>query len=60
VIKSAETAELTISTVAASLGEERARELRARGADTDWDAAVAYTITQTSRALEEIPSESGS
>ena len=58
VIKSAEAAQLTISTVAASLGEDRARELRARGADTDWDRAVAYTITQTTRALEETASES--
>jgi hypothetical protein len=39
------------STVAATLGEERAREYRARGADMDWDQAVAYTLTQTSQAL---------
>jgi predicted ATPase/class 3 adenylate cyclase len=58
VIESAETAELTISTVATSLGVDRARELRARGADTDWDEAVAYTITQATRALEETSSES--
>ena len=43
-------------TVTATLGEERARELRARGADMDWDQAVAYTLTQTTQAL----SESGS
>jgi len=59
VIKSPETAQLIMSTVAASVGEDRARELRARGADTDWDRAVAYTITQTSHALEETPYESG-
>jgi predicted ATPase/class 3 adenylate cyclase len=58
VIESPETAQLILSAVAASLGEERARELHARGADTDWDRAVAYTLTQTGRALEEIPSES--
>ena len=40
----------------ASLGDERARELRARGADMDWDQALAYTLTQTTQAL----SESGS
>ena len=36
---------------------DRARELRARGADTDWDEAVAYTLTQTTQALDETPSE---
>jgi len=44
---------LLTSTVAASLGEERARELRARGADMDWDEALAYTLTQTTQALSE-------
>src|SRR5262249_9930614 len=44
------------STVAATLGEERARELRARGADMDWDQALAYTLTQATQAL----SQSGS
>jgi predicted ATPase/class 3 adenylate cyclase len=44
---------LLSSTVTASLGEERARELRARGADMDWDEALAYTLTQTTRALSE-------
>ena len=34
-----------------ALGEERARELRARGADMDWDQAVAYTLDQTTEAL---------
>ena len=37
------------------MGEDRARELRARGADMDWDRAVAYTLTQTTQALEETP-----
>jgi predicted ATPase/class 3 adenylate cyclase len=40
-----------------ALGEEPARELRARGADMDWDQAVAYTLTQTSQALNELQSE---
>ena len=53
VIESAENAQLVLSTVAASLGEERAAELRARGAGTDWDRSVAYTITQATQALEE-------
>jgi hypothetical protein len=39
--------------VTEALGEERARELRARGADMDWDQAVAYTLAQTTQALNE-------
>ena len=45
------------SIVTASLGKERARELRTRGADMDWDHAVAYTLTQTSQALSELQPE---
>jgi hypothetical protein len=45
------------STVTASLGEERARELRTRGADMDWDQAVAYTLTQATQALSELQPE---
>jgi predicted ATPase/class 3 adenylate cyclase len=55
VFESAETAGPIMSTVAASLGDDRARELRARGADTAWDRAVAYTIARTTQALEETP-----
>ena len=40
-----------------ALGDERVRELRARGADMDWDQAVAYTITQTTQALNDLGSE---
>jgi hypothetical protein len=40
-----------------ALGDERVRELRARGADMDWDQAVAYTITQTTQALNDLRSE---
>ena len=43
-----------ISFVTEALGEEHARELRARGADMDWDQAVAYTLTQTTQALNEL------
>jgi hypothetical protein len=43
--------------VTEALGEERARELRARGADMDWDQAVAYTLAQTARALDELQSQ---
>jgi hypothetical protein len=57
-IDSARIAQLITSTVAAALGEERAREQRARGADMDWDQAVAYTLTQTTQALTELQSES--
>jgi hypothetical protein len=44
------------SSVAEALGDERARELRARGADMDWDQAVAYALTQAAQALSELPS----
>jgi predicted ATPase/class 3 adenylate cyclase len=44
------------STVTGALGDPRARELRARGAEMDWDQAVAYTLTQTTQALNELKS----
>jgi predicted ATPase/class 3 adenylate cyclase len=44
------------SAVTEALGEERARELRARGADMDWDQALAYTLTQATHALSELES----
>jgi predicted ATPase/class 3 adenylate cyclase len=47
------TAQLINSIVTAALGEERARELRATGADMDWDQTLAYTFTQ---ALSELQS----
>jgi hypothetical protein len=37
---------------AGALGDSRALELRARGADMDWDEALSYTLTQTSQALK--------
>jgi hypothetical protein len=40
-----------------ALGDERVRELRTRGADMDWDQALAYTITQTTQALNDLGSE---
>jgi hypothetical protein len=43
--------------VTETLGEERARELRARGARMDWDQTVAYTPTQTTQALNELKSQ---
>ena len=42
------------STVTETLGNERGRELRARGADMDWDQALAYTLTQITQALSRI------
>jgi hypothetical protein len=42
------------STVATALGEERARALGARGADMDWDQAIAYTLTQITHALGDL------
>jgi hypothetical protein len=53
----ARTAELISSIVTAALGAERARELRARGADMDWDQALAYTLTQATQALSELQSQ---
>ena len=40
-----------------TLGEERARELRARGAEMDWDQTVAYTLAQTAQAIDELQSQ---
>jgi predicted ATPase/class 3 adenylate cyclase len=57
VIESESTAQMINSIVAAALGDERARELRARGADMDWDQAVAYTLAQATLALSELESE---
>jgi len=49
--------QLISSTLTKALGDERVRELRARGADMDWDQALAYTLTQTTQALGELQSE---
>ena len=46
-------AQLVSSAVTEALGEERARELRASGADMRWDQALAYTLTQATQALSE-------
>jgi predicted ATPase/class 3 adenylate cyclase len=54
VIESEENAQLINSAVTSALGDERARELRARGAGLDWDQAVAYTLTQTTQALSDL------
>jgi predicted ATPase len=53
VIQVAANAELITSTVAAALGDQRAQDLRAHGAGMNWDQAVAYTLAQTSQALNE-------
>jgi predicted ATPase/class 3 adenylate cyclase len=47
----------TNSIVTGALGDARARDLRARGADMDWDQALAYTLAQTTQALNELQSE---
>ena len=39
-------AQLVSSPLTEALGEQRARELRAQGADMRWDQALAYTLTQ--------------
>ncbi|MGH3338420.1 MAG: hypothetical protein ACRDPL_06280, partial [Propionibacteriaceae bacterium] len=41
--------------VTEALGGERARELRARGAEMDWDQAVAYTLPQTTQPTSSNP-----
>jgi hypothetical protein len=46
-------AQLISSLVTEALGDERAREFRARGTDMDWDQALAYTLTQIGQALSE-------
>jgi predicted ATPase len=53
VAESSTIAQLIGLIVTEAVGEERARELRARGAEMDWDQAVAYTLTQTTQALKE-------
>jgi predicted ATPase/class 3 adenylate cyclase len=45
------------SAVTAALGDERARQLRARGAGMDWDQALAYALTQATQALSELQSQ---
>ena len=54
VIESDRAVQLISSIVAAALGIERTKELRARGAELDWDQAVAYTLTQATQALSEL------
>ena len=56
VVESARTSRLSSADLSAVLGDERARELRARGADMDWDQAIAYTLTQATEALSELGS----
>jgi hypothetical protein len=57
VVESPPIARLISSIVTEALGEERARELHARGTDMDWDQAIAYTLTQITQALNEPQSE---
>ena len=45
------------STVTETLGDERAQDLRARGADMSWDQTLAYALTQTTYALSELKSD---
>jgi predicted ATPase len=45
--------QLITSGVTAALGEQRAQELRARGADMGQDQALAYILTETTQALTE-------
>jgi hypothetical protein len=56
VAESPKSAQLISLVVTQTLGEERVRELRAQGADMDWDQALAYTLTQATQALSELQS----
>ncbi len=56
VAASAGATQLISSILTEALGEERAQELRARGADMDWDQAIAYTLSQAAQALSELQS----
>lgn len=53
-VESPKSAQLISLIVTQALGEERARELRAQGADMNWNQAVAYTLTQITQALSEL------
>jgi predicted ATPase/class 3 adenylate cyclase len=55
-VESPKSAQLISLVVTEALGEQRAHELRARGADMDWDQALTYTVSQTSQALSELKS----
>jgi hypothetical protein len=57
VIESEETAQLINSVVTSALGDERAGELRARGAAMDWDQAIGYALSQTTQALSDLQPE---
>lgn len=57
VAASAGAAQLISSILTATLGEERARGLRARGAGMGWDQALAYTLTQATQALGDLQPE---
>jgi tetratricopeptide (TPR) repeat protein len=57
VVESPVFAQLISLIVTQTLGEERGRELRARGAGINWDQALAYTLTQTTQALSELEPE---
>jgi predicted ATPase/class 3 adenylate cyclase len=57
VAESPKSAQLISLVVTQALGEERSQELRGRGADMDWDQALAYTLTQTTQALSELQPE---
>jgi hypothetical protein len=54
VVKMPMSDELISPAVTAALGEEHARELRAHGADMGWDQALAYTLAQTTQALNDL------
>jgi predicted ATPase len=56
VVEPPRSAQLISLIVTQGLGDERTQELRARGAEMDWDHALAYTLTQTTHALSELQS----
>jgi len=56
IVGSPRSAELISLIVTQALGDERTQELRARGAEMDWDQALAYTLTQATQAFSELES----
>jgi predicted ATPase/class 3 adenylate cyclase len=56
VAASAGAPQLISSILKETLGEKRAQELRARGADMDWDEAIAYALGKAAQGLSELQS----
>ena len=58
VVQTPRFAHASSSTETGALGDARASELRARGANMGWEQARSYTLAQATQALAELQSES--